>query len=102
MGPRDFFVRLGVIHVCAKFRARRTNVAAGLLFKGRGQGVWPRPSTKFMSYVQAGTRHAHVKFLADANLYTKVNAKYVVFSGRGTSPRSNVAALRRTVTTFKM
>ena len=34
----DFFVRLGVIHVCTEFRVPRWNVVRGLQFKGHGLG----------------------------------------------------------------
>ena len=44
------------------------------MFKGCGQVIWPRPSTKLISHLQGGTIMSPVKFGADRTIYTKVIA----------------------------
>ena len=44
------------------------------MFKGRGQAIWPRPSTKIIPHVQAWTVNTRVKFQADMTTDTEVKA----------------------------
>ena len=93
MGPRGFFVCVVMLHMCTNLCSCRWNVPQGLLFKGHGQGVWPRPSTKVMWYIQGRTFNIHMKLHGDVNLYTKVKchlmclyetSTYTALSGRKT------------------
>ena len=64
-----------MIYVCTEFRGDRCNVLEMALFKGRGQVILPRPLTKLISYVQAGTCNQRMKLHAGANLYKGDNGK---------------------------
>ena len=65
-----------MIYVCTEFRANRCNVHEMALFKGRGQVILPRPSTKLIWHVQAWTVDTHVKFQADMTKDTEVKATF--------------------------
>ena len=71
-----------MIYVCTEFRVDRWNVLEMALFKGRGQGILPRPLTKLISCVQATHMNQRIKLHANANLYKKVNVKNVAFPKR--------------------